>query len=246
MCSRKRANREGSIVVLTLFCLVILLFFAALVIDVGVMNVVKTELHSAADASALAAVNELGDNQKIRAAAKEYAAYHSVYGKPIQLTDEQIQIGEWDEATYSFNENPDGNSVRVLTKSSDHGTFFGKLFGVSKFSREVEAIATTQPRDILFLVDLSGSMNDDTEPAWATQAIENTFGGTAFEGVGEQLAQDLYDDFGFGTFPGSSEYFFEPLGVAKKLKPNTESSPLIRNWKEKEKPTPGSSTSKSL
>ena len=67
MCSfkRKRTNRGGSIVVLTLFCLVLLLFFAALVVDVGVMNVVETELRSAADASALAAVNELGDDEKI-------------------------------------------------------------------------------------------------------------------------------------------------------------------------------------
>ena len=211
MNSQRRTNREGSIVVLTLFCLVILLFFAALVIDVGMMNVVKTELHVAADASALAAVNELGDNQKIYATAKEYASYHTVKGRPIELTDDQIQIGNWDEEAYSFKVDPGGNSVRVLTKSSDHATFFGKIFGVSKYSREVEAIATTQPRDILFLVDLSGSMNDDTEPAWATDAIEDTFGGTAFEDVGNQLGQDLFDDFGFGAFPGTKEHFFDGL-----------------------------------
>ena len=117
------------------------------------------------------------------------------------------------EKEYSFEENPDGNSVRVVTKAIDHATFFGRMFGTSKFSREVDAIATTQPRDIMFLVDLSGSMNDDTEPAWATWAIEDTFGGSAFEGVGEQLGQDLFDDFGFGTFPGTNEDWGSPLGI---------------------------------
>ena len=149
MCNLKRTNRGGSIVVLTLFCLVLLLFFAALVIDVGMMNVVKTELHSAADASALAAVNDLGDNQQIYATAKEYAAYHDIHGTPIELNDEQIQIGNWDEETYSFVEDPGGNSVRVVTRATDHATYFGGLFGVDRFSREVEAIATTQPRDCL-------------------------------------------------------------------------------------------------
>ena len=52
MWNRKQAERGGSIIVLTLLCLVILLFFAALVVDVGIMKVVETELHSAADAAA--------------------------------------------------------------------------------------------------------------------------------------------------------------------------------------------------
>ena len=76
----------------------------------------------------------------------------------------------------------------------------------------MDAIATTQPRDILFLVDLSGSMNDDTEPSWAIDAISDTFDGTAFDGVGKQLGQDLFDDFGFGTFPGTKQPYFESLG----------------------------------
>ena len=213
MWNRKQAERGGSIIVLTLLCLVILLFFAALVVDVGIMKVVETELHSAADAAALASVNELGDNQKILDTAKEYAAYHELNGQPIELTDEQIQIGIWDEDTRTFSEEPEGNSVRVTTRVTDHATVFGRFFGVDKFNREVDAIATTQPRDILFLVDLSGSMNDDTEPAWATGAIEDTFFGSEFEGVGNRLGQEIFDDFGFGTFPGTKEYFFRGLLV---------------------------------
>lgn len=213
MRNLKPPKREGSILILTLFCMVILLFFAAIVVDIGMMKVVETELHSAADAAALAAVNDLGDNQKIYETAKEYAAYHEIHGNPITLTDEQIQIGQWDEENFSFSEDPDGNSVRVLTKATDHATFFGRFFGVNSFSRQVDAIATTQPRDIVFLVDLSGSMNDDTEPGWATDAIGETFAGSEFENVGNQLGQDLFDDFGYGTFPGTKQHFFEPLGA---------------------------------
>ena len=46
------------------------------------------------------------------------------------------------------------------------------------------------PRDIAFVVDLSGSMNDDTTPGSST--------------CNTGLMQTVYNEFGFGTYPGSS------------------------------------------
>ena len=53
------AERRGVILVLTAIVLVVLLGFVALTIDVGLIQLTKTQLQSAADASALAAATEL-------------------------------------------------------------------------------------------------------------------------------------------------------------------------------------------
>ena len=43
------------------------------------------------------------------------------------------------------------------------------------FASKASAVAMANPRDICFVLELSGSMNDDTEPCWATNEITNTF-----------------------------------------------------------------------
>ena len=73
------------------------------------------------------------------------------------------------------------------------------------------AVAMGNPRDICFVIDLSGSMNNDTEPCWKTAQINSEFGG----GLGDTMMQQLYTDFGFGTFPGSSQHVGQSLGVTQ-------------------------------
>ena len=41
--------------------------------------------------------------------------------------------------------------------------FFGRVLGKDNFSIESQAIAMYQPRDIVLVLDFSGSMNDDSE-----------------------------------------------------------------------------------
>ncbi len=51
-------------------------------------------------------------------------------------------------------------------------------------------MAAVNPRDIAFVIDLSGSMNDDTTPGSSTSS--------------SSLMQTVYTEFGFGTYPGTS------------------------------------------
>lgn len=83
----------------------------------------------------------------------------------------------------------------------------------SKAKRRVKqrVVSSVQPRDIVFVVDLSGSMNDDTENAWATQTIQDTFKDTGFAEVGENIVQQFYTDMNFGNYPGPLQYIGEPL-----------------------------------
>jgi hypothetical protein len=64
-------------------------------------------------------------------------------------------------------------------------------------------------------VDLSGSMNDDTEPCWSTDIENSTFASAGYPTVGTDLMQQVYSDFGFGAFPGALEYLGAPAGVPK-------------------------------
>ncbi|MCA9205580.1 MAG: hypothetical protein KDA59_21150, partial [Planctomycetales bacterium] len=80
-----------------------------------------------------------------------------------------------------------GNAVRVTTRATDQGTFFARVMGTQDFDGQATAIATAIPRDIVFVVDQSGSMNDDSEPAWAPQTI-----GNAANTIAATLGYDLF------------------------------------------------------
>ena len=90
--------------------------------------------------------------------------------------------------------------------------FFAPILGRQFFSCNASAVALSNPRDIVFVVDLSGSMNNDTEPAWATGEINNEFGAD-YPDIGGELMQKVFDDFGYGAFPGTLEWVGAPLNV---------------------------------
>ncbi len=93
--------------------------------------------------------------------------------------------------------------------------FFAPVLGIDRFNTRASAVAMSNPRDIAFVVDLSGSMNNDTEPCWATSEINNTFGPEGYPTIGDELMEDLYEDFGYGSFPGPMQYVGQPLGVGQ-------------------------------
>ncbi len=69
------------------------------------------------------------------------------------------------------------------------------------------------PCDIVFVVDVSGRMNDYTEPVWATDALDRQFSARGRPAAGEEMMEALYEDLGFGTYPGLLEHLGAPLGV---------------------------------
>ncbi len=197
--------------------LVAICAMAAMAIDVGFMMVVRTQLQVAADAGALAGGNALHlTRPEIIAVAKEFASQHSAGGRLIRDDEINVEIGIWDAATGAFAPSPDlGNAVRVTIDRAGEALFFARVIGSKSFDADARAIAMANPKDIAFVIDLSGSMNDDTEPAWATSTINAEFGPLGFPGVATDLMEDLYQDLGLGAFPGKLEYLGGPLGVKK-------------------------------
>ena len=212
---RNRRSRRGAILVLSAVMIVVICGMAAMAIDVGYMMVMKTQLQVAADAGALAAGNALHLSRKeVRNVGYDFATRHTAGGRNVKRGETKIEIGIWDADTESFAAMSGvGNAVRVTCSRNGEGLFFARALGIQSFSTEASAIAMANPKDIAFVIDLSGSMNDDTEPAWATSTVNDTFSGTASAGIGTDLMRDVYTDFGFGSFPGTLEYLGAPLGV---------------------------------
>ena len=179
------AERRGVILVLTAIVLVVLLGFVALTIDVGLIQLTKTQLQSAADASALAAATELSgtlDAATVRAnartAAVQVAALYKNGDRSSVVLDpiNDVTFGKisWDPTgqtyTYAWGDAAiPHNVVKVRALRTTSGTsdnrlplFFAGTIGSTKADVGAEAIATYQPRDIMVVLDFSASMRFDS------------------------------------------------------------------------------------
>lgn len=209
-------SRHGAIAVFAAVILVILLAFIAFAVDTGVVAVSRTQLQTAADAAAMAAAQSLGlADSQVREAARRVARLNTT--SSFTVRDQDIEFGYWDASKRTFTPTAQqSNAVRVTvrrdqTSNGRTSLFFGRVLGMGQVDVRASAIATTTPRDIAFVVDLSGSMNDDTEPCWATDEITRLYGPTTANNV---MAK-VYQDFRLGSFPGPIEYIGQPLGVAR-------------------------------
>ncbi len=176
--SSPRPRRRGAVVVWAAFLLILMLAMAAFSLDVGYMMLTRAQLPRAADSAALAAAAEMYSGEDTATnEAIEFAGYHTAAGDPIAVADEDVVFGIWESGTRTFIPTPEvGNAVRVTTRRLNTPLFFGWALGSKEYSSAASATATVNPRDIVFVVDLSGSMNDDTEPAWATSVINDEYG----------------------------------------------------------------------
>jgi len=188
--NRQLRKRRGAMAVFILTLLTMFLIAVAFSLDVGYIQLTRTQLRSATDASARAAAEALsrteGQDEEAametaRAAARSVAAQNLVGGQSLGLYDENIVFGHstrqpngsWDfEAAAT-----PVNSVRVYglrTENSASGSvqlFFGKLLGRGFYEPKQASTVVRLDRDICLVVDRSSSMKlylDDTSPLMST------------------------------------------------------------------------------
>lgn len=175
-----RRVRRGAVVVQVAVMSTVILGMGALAIDVGSMYATQTELQAAADSAALAAAQRLmGDDSGVspttlaRETASEYAAMHKVAGYNATLEASDVELGRAQSAGGRWEFSPAAGGfdcVRVLvrkTENSPNGALslgFANIFGVGKKDLWARATAMLIPRDIAVVIDLSGSMTDDSVP----------------------------------------------------------------------------------
>lgn len=179
--TRNTRLRRGGVVVQVAVMSTVIMGMGALAIDVGAMYTAKVELQAAADSAALAAATMLmGDDTGYspealaRQVAQDYASLNEANGKPIDLSQDDVELGraEYNPSSNRFEFVPTSggyDAVKITTRLSDGNASgalamtFANVFGVSKKEMWADAVATLIPRDIAVVIDLSGSMNFDSQ-----------------------------------------------------------------------------------
>ncbi|NND98376.1 MAG: VWA domain-containing protein [Pirellulaceae bacterium] len=159
---------------LVLIAIMLVAFMAtvAFTVDIAFMHLTRTELRTSTDAAAKAAALELSrtfDQDQAIARGQQIAAQNFVAGDPLLLEPNDFQFGRSEETpTGRFEFSADSfptNSVRIngrRTAGSASGAvplFFGNVMGVEFFEPTADASATYIERDVVLVVDRSGSMS---------------------------------------------------------------------------------------
>jgi Flp pilus assembly protein TadG len=219
--SRKsNEDRRGAIAVMAAVFSVVMLGMIAFAVDIGYLAAARTQLQAAADSAALAAAacTNLPRDDMV-AIAQQFASANPVAGAHAQLNANNVEYGIWDVNTRTFAPSSQMcTAVRVTVRPNANqgqtSLFFGRIFGLTSVSQQASAVATCNPRDIAFVVDLSGTMNNDTDPG-NTTSLNSQYAAQGYPTIGTDLIQQVYNDFGFGTYPGTTQWIGQPLGVAK-------------------------------
>jgi uncharacterized protein YegL len=198
-----KRRRRGVIIVLTALLLIGMMAILAFSIDIGYMQNARVEMDRAVDAGALAGAGMLveGDAEAANEA-RIFAQQNPVAGRPLENNELQIQVGAWDRDSRTFTPSttlPYAISVRA-ERPNVRPMFFGRVLGRDSFSVASEAVAVYQPRDIVLVLDYSGSMNDDSE--------FRNIGSIGQDEVEANLLQ-IYQELGaptFGTLPFAPEW----------------------------------------
>ena len=175
----KSTRRRGATAVMVAVVTPVLIAFAALSVDVGVMYNAKTDMQRAADAAALAAAGQLGVMLEgdplvaARSMAKDFVAKNLVLNKSCKIDNSDITFGQAvvnnSGTGYDFiptNITPNAVEVRIRhTEGSPNGAlplYFAAIFGIKHTDVTASATAMVIPRDIAVVADLSRSHNFDS------------------------------------------------------------------------------------
>ena len=219
---RKPDSRHGNIILLSAFVITMVLGFAAFSIDIGYLAVTKGQLQAAVDAATLAAAMELNPSidqtvveTNVKDAASEVAGLNPVGNHRGLLLDPTVDIElgrrDWNSVNSSFVFSFGAtavpyNIVRVTGRlddvfNPDTGLkenrklplFFAPAIDDDNVIMKVGSVATYQPRDMVLVLDYSGSMNDDTEFKRCNE-LGHTTVNSAIDTMWTELGEPSYGD----------------------------------------------------
>jgi Flp pilus assembly protein TadG len=181
-------NRRGGFMVLAAFCLVAGMGFVSLCVDVGYLSLAKQKMQNGVDAAALAAAMEITNAiqtagpdvtdvttycmQQARLKAQSVAALNGIYVDPNRDVTFGRRTSTDNNGNFqtTWNTSP-ANVVKVTAHrdNADSGApdaklklFFAGVLGSKTASLVTTAAAYVESRDIVCVLDFSGSMNDDS------------------------------------------------------------------------------------
>ncbi len=156
---KRITETKGVVTVFAALTMLLFLGLVALVVDLGFGITVRTQLHQAADAAALAGASQLDgtlagiDNARNQAIA--YGANNSAAGSPVTIAPADVEFGWWDMPNRNFNPILPGglgypnevNAVRVAarcdgTSNAAVPTTFARVLGRPTMNVRANAVAS--------------------------------------------------------------------------------------------------------
>jgi Flp pilus assembly protein TadG len=178
---RKTPNgrRRGAVLVLFVVSVIPIMAFMAFAIDVGMMTVAQTQLRDAADAAALAGCRALNGNASTNnnyagaaPAAQNALTANDVLGNPLQTSQLTVTVGQYAYSTSAAQFQgtfptslTSGNWDMVqatVTTNVNNSLGFGRIFNFALPNFVATSTAAFRPRDIVVILDFSGSMRFDS------------------------------------------------------------------------------------
>lgn len=180
-------------------------------VDVGYVQLVKTELRASVDAANLAGATGLPVSAtEARKRAKDAAAANKVGGKPLVLQDSDIELGLWDQTTQSFTpltemDESSATAVRVTAhRTAARGDpvplVFARMIGLNSTDLTISAAAGfAQAADVVLVQDITTSFKEELPDAkigdqalldalYASGAGKSNFGVVVHTGWGKTLS----------------------------------------------------------
>ncbi len=138
----KSAHRRGNAFVYCVIVMVALMALVSLAVDLGHVQVVKTELARATDAAARNAARYISSGlSAAQTAAIDAADDNIVDGSAFSITSSAIQIGNWNSSTKTFTSSGSPSNAVKVTTTKSVGLWFGKIFGASTSTARATSIA---------------------------------------------------------------------------------------------------------
>jgi hypothetical protein len=178
-----RTIRPGTVLPMLGVCVVGLFGFVALAVDLGMLAVARTQCQNAADIAALAGTRTLNNNStnnysNLPAAvvvAQTAATSNSLLSANVTAaqvsaveagqylydpTTQSFGVSAWTNVTGGGAVNPPSGSWTAMrvTLAVDQPTYFMRVFGVTSMPSGAQATAVFRPRDVAFVLDMTGSM----------------------------------------------------------------------------------------
>ena len=202
-----RRDQVGAVFIIVAVAMPVIFGAAAASIDMGHILYIQSELRAAADAAALAATDELDDEDAAKALAVQYAELNMPTAQNGSVVDaDDVALGNWDTDTSTFTAaGTPTNAVQVTARRSSAngnavGLYFAKLIGFDSKDVSVLAVASVSTSETTFCilslsesgsgVTMNGSMSL-TMPNCG-MAVSSTSGGAfTVNGSGTVTAEEI-------------------------------------------------------
>lgn len=172
---RSRPRRRGTVLPQLAITLVGLCGFVALAIDIGLIAVARTQAQNAADAAAMAGARRIDgsttpDLAAATAKATATATANQVLNRALTAAEVSVRHGayHYDSTAETFTPQyppvaPDNYNLTEATVTTNQGSTFARVFGITTFQVKATAVSAHRPRDITIILDFSGSMNNESD-----------------------------------------------------------------------------------